>query len=587
MLDLLIIYDVEGWAYHYRALALARHAPSDFRVRLAAFNRFDPATEDEHGVNVKKILGDTAPDVIFILCRHEVAYLRQTLLDRGWPTRLVASWNTGWPDQRQAFHALLQQADRVIVNNKEFWEQAGRLPQTHHISNGVELQTFRLTRPPEIRSPRVLWCGSAYHRCIKGYDDYIVPLFERLRAEGIECEARLSESRAPDRLDPDEMAQWYNEGTILVVASETEGTPNTALEAAACGCTVVSTRVGNMPELLRHNENGIVVDRDLEDLYEGVRQAVTDYIRLTRELQRDICQWDWAIRSKQFFRVFREAVAVNPDFRVPVPDLRPDLSAEMTVYVSTVGAASFHDCLAHLKCQDCRFRLQVIENVSPMSTAFQFMLDQCQTPYYIQVDEDMILKPWAVRALHHWIRSAPPDVALVAAWLWDVHLGLEIQAVKAYRHEIVRRYPYANVQSCEKNQLHRLREDGYRHMLPQESESHEYGAWTLGLHGTHYDPQTIYERYSTLMQRMRHHPVNLAWFSPYAGEFLDRFLSDPCELNLMALMGLLAGRLTEGSPGGEKDFNRYAESPGLLESRAFYAAHRRTSILERETSGDE
>ena len=128
MLDLLIIYDVEGWAYHSRALALARHAPSDFRVRLGAFNRFDPATADEHAVNLNEVLGDVAPDVLFILCRHEAAYVRQALLDRGWPTRLVASWNTGWPDHQKAFHALLQQVDRIIVNNQEFWEQNGRLP---------------------------------------------------------------------------------------------------------------------------------------------------------------------------------------------------------------------------------------------------------------------------------------------------------------------------------------------------------------------------------------------------------------------------------------------------------------------------
>ena len=510
------------------------------------------------------------------MCRHEAAYVRQALRDRGWPTRLVASWNTGWPHHQQAFHDLLQQADRIIVNNQAFWEQVGRPARSHHISNGVELQTFRPTRPLETRSTRVLWCGSTWHRRIKGYDDYIVPLFQRLSAEGIACEARLTDPRDPGRLGPDEMSAWYNGGTVLVVASETEGTPNTALEAAACGCTVVSTRVGNMPELLRHGENGMLVERDIESLYRGVKQAIADFSDLAKQVQADIRAWDWVIRSKHFFQVFREAVVASPT--LPAPGRRPDLCDELTVFVSTVGAVSFPDCLAQLERQDCRFRLRVIENVSPMSAAFQRMLDECETPYYIQVDEDMILKPWAVRALHHWIRSAPPDVALVAAWLWDVHLGLEIQAVKAYRHGIVRRYPYADIQSCEKDQLRRLHEDGYRHMLPAESDAHEFGAWTLGLHGSHYTPETIFERYSTQVQRMRHHPKHLAWFAPYASEFLSRFLEEPCELNLMALLGVLAGRLTEGPPGGEKDFNRYTRLPAFSEARAFHAAGRRASI---------
>ncbi|MEO8601389.1 MAG: glycosyltransferase [bacterium] len=39
-----------------------------------------------------------------------------------------------------------------------------------------------------------------------------------------------------------------------------EGTPNPALEAAACGCTVVSTPVGTLPELIRDAANGYLVE---------------------------------------------------------------------------------------------------------------------------------------------------------------------------------------------------------------------------------------------------------------------------------------------------------------------------------------
>ena len=49
--------------------------------------------------------------------------------------------------------------------------------------------------------------------------------------------------------------------------------------------------------------------------------------------------------------------------------LLPDLSSEVTVFVSTVGAASFPDCMTHLAAQDCRFGLEVIEGLAPMSAA--------------------------------------------------------------------------------------------------------------------------------------------------------------------------------------------------------------------------
>jgi hypothetical protein len=124
--------------------------------------------------------------------------------------------------------------------------------------------------------------------------------------------------------------------------------------------------------------------------------------------------------------------------------LLPDLSAEVTVFVSTVGAASFPDCMTHLAAQDCRFGVEVIEGVAPMSAAFQSMLDRCTTPFYVQVDEDMILRPSAVRRLHQRMKASADDVALVVGWLWDVHLGRAIQGVKIFRHSIVARYPYAD-----------------------------------------------------------------------------------------------------------------------------------------------
>ena len=200
----------------------------------------------------------------------------------------------------------------MLINNRDYWDRKGRPAGSVAISNGVDLETFNLSRPIESREPRVIWCGSEYHRHLKGYDDLIVPLFSRLRAEGIECESLLVDSQGDNKKSSQEMAAWYNAATVLVVASETEGTPNPALEAAACGCTLVSTRVGNMPELIRDGENGFLVDRDLESLYAGVRHAVAGHARLATQLHRDIQSWGWTHRAADFFQFFRALVRRQP-----------------------------------------------------------------------------------------------------------------------------------------------------------------------------------------------------------------------------------------------------------------------------------
>jgi len=582
LIRVLVIYDVPGWAYYYTSLALERHAPPDVRVRLAAFSRFEGGTDEQHAAALDTVLGSEPPDVLFLLCHHEARVVRRALRQRGWATRLVVSWNNGWPRQEKEYRAVFAEADAVVVNNLEYWERSGRPERSHHISNGVELGTFHARRPLAGRRPRVLWCGSEYHRVLKGHDHLIVPMFERLRSDGIDCETILVDSRATGNRTPQEMAEWYNTGTVYVCASETEGTPNTALEAAACGCSLVSTAVGNMPELIRHGDNGLIVPRDLESLTAGVRQAVADYPKLALQLHRDIQAWGWSTRTEHFYTLFRrlaDQARGEPVMGVATgAGERLDLSAEVTVFVSTVGAISFADCMAHLERQDSRFRLRVITNVAPMSAAFQQMLDDCETPFYVQVDEDMILQPHAVRVLYDSIRNTESDVVMATGWLWDVHLGRHIIGVKIFRHGVVRHYPLANVRSCEMDQLARLKRDGYRYLtLPCDSPT-EQCEWTLGLHGAHYTPRSIFERYATLEQVLCQYPDKLGWFAAFATEFLSRFRTDTSEINAMALLGILSGRLAGDRPGGEKDFMAYDCLSGLREAQAFYTACKNVAV---------
>ena len=80
-----------------------------------------------------------------------------------------------------------------------------------------------------------------------------------------ECDASkgdLSGIRSQETL----REQVYWRASCYVCASQSEGTPNPALEALACGVPVISTPVGNMPEVLRDGENGLLVERDVQAL---------------------------------------------------------------------------------------------------------------------------------------------------------------------------------------------------------------------------------------------------------------------------------------------------------------------------------
>jgi len=247
-----------------------------------------------------------------------------------------------------------------------------------------------------------------------------------------------------------------------------------------------------------------------------------------------------------------------------------DLRNLVTVFVSTVGYPTFAACMEHLTAQDSLFTLRIIDHVAPMSAAFQQMLDECATPYYVQVDEDMLLYPHAVRTLYERLAAMEPRTVQYVAALYDVHLERVIYGLKIFKHTVVRRYPLRDVNGCEWDQIRRLRADGYVDVrIPLEGAT-RHSEHTLGLHGTYWTPEAVYLRYFVLelTRRMGNHTHE--WLRTMAPIFLERFLDTGSEVDFHALMGVLAGSLADRTTmGREKDYRTYDQTPGLDGLRQF------------------
>jgi glycosyltransferase involved in cell wall biosynthesis len=66
-------------------------------------------------------------------------------------------------------------------------------------------------------------------------------------------------------LSNNQILKAYQSSLILFLPSKQEGLPNAGVEAASCGCVIVGTNVGGIPEIIDNNKTGIIVLRD-EDL---------------------------------------------------------------------------------------------------------------------------------------------------------------------------------------------------------------------------------------------------------------------------------------------------------------------------------
>ena len=79
-----------------------------------------------------------------------------------------------------------------------------------------------------------------------------------------------------------QVAPWLRAIDIFVLSSRSEALPNSLLEAMACGCCPVATRVGGIPELVRHGENGMLFEPGSVDQLCRVLEPLVE-LRVLRE----------------------------------------------------------------------------------------------------------------------------------------------------------------------------------------------------------------------------------------------------------------------------------------------------------------
>jgi glycosyltransferase involved in cell wall biosynthesis len=93
------------------------------------------------------------------------------------------------------------------------------------------------------------------------------------------------------KLPPAEVSARYSQASLLVMPScvrhnDRDGIPNVLIEAMAKGIPVVSTRVSGIPELVRDDQTGLLVEPDdPEALAKAIARLLTDHTLAERLAQ--------------------------------------------------------------------------------------------------------------------------------------------------------------------------------------------------------------------------------------------------------------------------------------------------------------
>lgn len=206
----------------------------------------------------------------------------------------------------------LRKASAVFVNSQLLYQEVMPLLDVpvFYAPNGVDTNFFSPPMEKEkSRNLRVGWSGSLKNRAPghRGFENLIVPATQAM--EGVELVTAIREDRWRSH---EEMIDFYHSLDVYICASLSEGTPNTCLEAAACGVPVVTTRVGNMPQLIKHGRNGYFIERNIADIIriltilrdnDGHRNLLGISIR------DSILDWDWFLRAENYDHLYQFALA--------------------------------------------------------------------------------------------------------------------------------------------------------------------------------------------------------------------------------------------------------------------------------------
>jgi glycosyltransferase involved in cell wall biosynthesis len=160
----------------------------------------------------------------------------------------------------------------------------------------VDTAHFRAGRSvARVNPPRILYAGNLVPS--KGVD-ILIHAYALLRSRGVACELRIL-GEGPERsaledlaratgypdiqfadfIPQDRMPSEYGHSTVTVLPTRghAEGLGLTLVEALLAGSAVVGTDAGGIPEVIRHEETGLITGDSAEALADTLARMITDH----------------------------------------------------------------------------------------------------------------------------------------------------------------------------------------------------------------------------------------------------------------------------------------------------------------------
>lgn len=287
---ILFICDVMGWAWWLKSQYLKKLLSDDFKIDITCL--LGEGCSPTNKVNQNKY------DLYFTYGFSYIDFLYR-VPKRKKVTGITAhrARNVIFPKMRMAGHHHAN--SKMLL--KELHEMGFK--KAFYIPNGVDEKLFKPIEP--IKKEGDLIVGHVGKECpVKGQREFILPAIQTCNAQSC-TNLRTWKDRLPHK----EMPNIYNQMDVFVVASIEDGTPNPALEAAACGRPIISNHIGNMPEFIIDGYNGFLVERKIGAYVDKIRyfqKNRSELIRMGNNARKTILEnWTWKKQAENYRSMFK------------------------------------------------------------------------------------------------------------------------------------------------------------------------------------------------------------------------------------------------------------------------------------------
>jgi hypothetical protein len=162
---------------------------------------------------------------------------------------------------------------------------------------------------------------------------------------------------------------------------------------------------------------------------------------------------------------------------------------DLTIFIITIDN-EYHNNYEFNKCYEAikeKDKINIIKNIYPMSEAFNEMIIRCQTKYFIQVDDDMILNENSINKMYEAIINEDNKCFMLCFKLEDPEFG-KISGIKIYNHDIIKNYRFKNDVNFDVLFNKEVSNDGYHYKTINE---------IMGTHGQYRDDFGLFRKYAT------------------------------------------------------------------------------------------